>query len=154
MMANDDKTTNKQDRAPGIEGVIENVAGFGENLTTLIELQTQLASLELSDFGRRVRRPVGFGLIAFSMLSAGLGAVLMGAGARLEAATPLEHGAGAIVIGAAASACALAALAIAALRLSSALASFERTRLELGRNFKWVRSVLASGGASASRKAS
>jgi Putative Actinobacterial Holin-X, holin superfamily III len=138
------------DQSPG--AVMSNVAGFGENLLTLTELQARLATIEIRQNVESAKTPGTF-LVGASVLAVvGLPVFLVGIAELLVSELAFKRGYALLMI-------AGCAIAIATLLAGVGLASLRNTRFgfpltseELSRNVQWIRTVLQHSGRPASRR--
>jgi Putative Actinobacterial Holin-X, holin superfamily III len=132
-------------------GVVSNLADFGNDIATLVELQVKLAALDAQEATARATVPMallGTGAVV------GLGTIpviLMGLADLIASSTRLSAGSAQLIVG-------LVTLALAGLfvyfgvrGLTGSLESFRRSREELTRNLSWIRTVLVYSGRSAGR---
>jgi uncharacterized membrane protein YqjE len=132
--------------APFGEGVLSSLAGFGGDVTNLVELQARLAALDLRDATQRATMPAGLVAGGLMLLLGSIPVALLGiaellvVGFRMQRAWALILTAGvAIAIGV------LSAL-IGLPRLKSSFESLRRSREEFVRNVAWVKTILAQSG--------
>ena len=137
---------------PASDNVVENVAGFGEDLLTLAELQGRLAAMELKQSLNAAR----FGSLVFAvgliLALAALPVGLLGIAEMLVEMAGLGRAASRIVVAVASLAIAVACFVIAALRLRGSDIGFPLSREEFTRNLNWVRTVILHSGRSARRR--
>lgn len=137
------------DDAP--EGVVGSLTEFGNDVATLIELQTRLAVLDLKESSAKAKVPSGMTVLAIALALAALPVALLGAADLLATAMDWTPGASRLVV-------ALVAVVVAGVLgylgikgLSSSFQSFQRTREELTRNISWIRTVIVHSGRSLPR---
>ena len=133
--------------SPLTEGVIGNLAELAGDVSTLAELQMQLALTDLKVGLGRALLPVIILAVGAVLLLGAVPVALIGASELLADGLDLAHRGWAylIVAGVAMVLAALFAL-IAWPRLSGSLESLAPTREELSRNVAWVKTVLANSG--------
>ncbi len=142
--------------APGLEAsagqVVTNVAGFGENLLNLAELQARMSAMELRQNIEAVKAVSAVFVISTVMALAALPVVLAGIAELLVRELGFRRGAAFLSVG-------LTTIGIAALCAAVASVWFRRKRLgfplsaeEFARNLNWVRTVLRLSGRGAGRR--
>ena len=126
--------------------VVSNVAGFGENLLTLGELQARLAAKELVQNYQAARTAGAVGLAGFVIAAANVPIVLLGIAELLVSELAMKRGYALLSV-------AGAAISIGGVSVAFAGSWIRRKRLgfpvsgeELTRNLNWVRTVLRYGG--------
>jgi Putative Actinobacterial Holin-X, holin superfamily III len=134
------------EKQPNANTVVSNVAGFGENLLTLGELQARLAAKELVQNLQAAKNASALGLAGFLIAVASIPIVLMGIAELLVSELAMKRGYALLSVAA-------AAILIAGVSVASASAWLRRQRLgfplseeELIRNLNWVRTVLRYSG--------
>jgi hypothetical protein len=131
---------------PSATAVVSNVAGFGENLLTMAELQARLSAMELRN-NVQAAKLSGILLLAGSVLAvASLPVALAGIAELLVAETALQRGYAFLLV-------ALGAIVVAAVCVIGASLSLRKKRLgfpvsaeEFSRNLHWLRTVLRYSG--------
>jgi len=128
--------------------VMRGVAGFGENLLTLAELQARLAEIELRQNLEAAR--AGVFLALSSALAACSGLIIMLAGVAELMVSELGMKRGYALLSVASSAIAVGAICLvaAAMRLRARRLGFPLSCEELARNVNWLRAVLRHSGRS------
>jgi hypothetical protein len=139
-------------QANGSTGFVGNLADFGSDVATLVELQAKLAAIDIKEAAGKAAVPatlllgaVVLALAAFPLLLFGIAELIVQYAGMTLGWSLLVTAAGAVVV-----ACGLAPLAWLALRRS--FQSLRRSGEELGRNLAWIKTVLAYSGRSAPRK--
>jgi len=137
---------------PSATGVVSNVAGFGENLLTMTELQARLSAMELRK-NLEAAKTEGAVLLAGSVLAvASLPVALAGIAELLVSELALERGYALLIVAAAALLIAGVCVAIASFRLRRKRFGFPLSAEELTRNLNWLRTVLRYSGRTPSRR--
>jgi hypothetical protein len=137
---------------PGPGDVVSGVAGFGENLLTLAELQSRLAVLELQQ-NLKVARITGPVILVGVLLAVvSLPLVLAGIAELLVSELGMKRGYALLSVAVAALAIAGVCIAIAGTRLRRRAAGFPLSREEFARNLNWVRTVVLHSGRSTRRR--
>jgi Putative Actinobacterial Holin-X, holin superfamily III len=137
---------------PSANTMVSNVAGFGENLLTLAELQARLSAMELRK-NLDAATAGGAVILAGSVLAvASLPVALAGLAELLVSELALKRGYALLIVAA-------AAILIAGISVASAGFWLRRKRLgfplsaeELTRNLNWLRTVLHFSGRPALRR--
>jgi uncharacterized membrane protein YqjE len=137
---------------PGPGDVVHNVAEFGENLLTLVELQARLAAIELKQNveAAKITGPVILASVVLALASLPL--LLAGIAELLVSELGMKRGYALLSVVVVALAIAGACIAIAGSRLRRAALGFPVTREEFTRNFNWVRTVLLHSGRATRRR--
>ena len=130
------------------EGVVGSLTEFGNDIATLIELQTKLAMLDLKESSAKAMVPSGMAVLGIALALAALPVALLGTADLLAGAMTWSPGTSRLVV-------ALVSVAIAGILtfvgikgLSASFQSFQRTREELTRNIQWIRTVIVHSGRS------
>jgi hypothetical protein len=126
--------------------VMQGIAGFGESLLTLTELQAQLAKLELKQNLHAARAGVFLALCSGLTISSGLIILLAGVAELLVSELGMRRGFAFLSVAAFAIAAGAGCLALAAGRLRTNHLGFPVSQEELVRNLNWLRSVLRHSG--------
>lgn len=134
------------------EGVVESIAEFVNDVTTLADLQTQLAIYDTKEVLGRATWPLVFIAASVAVALAGLFVTLFGLAGFIASLVTLNPGLVYLIVG-------LAALAIAGIvgwvsykRSLQSLSSYQRSREELSRNIAWLKTVIVHSGRSGSRR--
>lgn len=124
-----------------------NIADFTHDVASLVELQSELFTIDLRDATDISLLPLCIGVSGFLLLLAAFPVLLIGLAYLMVAAwdvTPalafFATGAGAILISA-------GIVWLVWIRVCKALAQFNRSQAELKRNFAWIKRRLRSRGA-------
>jgi hypothetical protein len=126
--------------------VVSNVAGFGENLLNLAELQARMSAMELRQNLEAVKVVSAVFVIGAVMFLAALPVVLAGIAELLVTEAGMRRGPALLIVG-------FATIVVAALCVGIAAAWLRRKRLgfplsgeEFARNLNWVRTVIRLSG--------
>ena len=126
--------------------VVGNIADFGNDIATLVELQAKLAALDAKECAARAKIPLialGSGVI----LALGcLPVILIGLADLIASNTKLSAGSARLIVGLVALAGAGVAGFFGLKGSMRSLDGFRRSREELTRNLSWVRTVLIYSG--------
>jgi Putative Actinobacterial Holin-X, holin superfamily III len=136
------------DMRAGGDMVMKGVAGFGENLLTLAELQARLAKIELGQNLEAAR--AGVVLALGSALTACSGVIIMLAGLAelMVSELGIKRGYALLSVGCSAIAVGAICLVVAAAWLRAKRLGFPLSCEELVRNFNWLKAVLRHSGRS------
>jgi hypothetical protein len=132
--------------SPLTAGVFGNLAEFASDVTTLGELQTKLALLDLKESTGKLVLPVAALVVAGVLGLAALPVLLLGIGALIAELTSLSLGVSYLIVAVATIVLAGILAAVFLPRIGPAFASFERSKEELTRNLSWLKTVLAHSG--------
>jgi len=137
---------------PSAITVVSNVAGFGENLLTLAELQARLSAAELRK-NVEAAKTSGAVLVAGSVLAvASLPVALAGIAELLVSELALKRGYALLIVAAAAFVIGGVSVASAGFWLRRKRPGFPLSAEELTRNLNWLRTVLRHSGRLPSRR--
>jgi uncharacterized membrane protein YqjE len=130
------------------ESLVGGISDFAENVATLLELQAQLAMLDLKECIARATLPLIFVAIGLALMLASLPVILGGLALVLATALNIGIGAALLLTG-------LVVLVVSGLiaytawlRSRPGFDSFRRSREELVRNLSWIRTVVVHSGRS------
>lgn len=132
--------------SPLTAGVFGNLAEFASDVTTLAELQTKLAVLDMKESTGKLLLPTGVLLASGIFGLAALPVVLLGLGELLVEFTTLSRGVSYLIVAGATLLLAGSMTVIFLPRIGPAFASFEHSKEELTRNIAWLKTVLAHSG--------
>jgi hypothetical protein len=128
------------------EGMVGSIAGFGNDIATLAELQARLALLDFKASAARSQVPLALIVAGSAVALASLPVALLGVADLVAEALALRTGWAMLLTAAVALVVAGAVVAGAAGRFGRGLESFRRSREELTRNLSWIRTVLLHSG--------
>lgn len=135
-----------QIHSPLTEGVIGNLAEFGNDTITLVELQAKLLAHDFQE---------GLGKAIVSMVLATLGLLLLlgcvpialaGLALLLMQVLEVSLGSSLLIVAGVSLVLAIILALIAVRGISRSLSSFDRSREELARNISWIKTVLVHSG--------
>lgn len=132
--------------SPLTEGVLGNLAAFGADCTTLLELQSQLAAEDLKASSARAAVPTGVAAFGAALGLSALPVALLGVGELIVQYGGLTRGWSYVIVAVAAMAVGGLAAWLFGSRIGAAFEPFTRSREELSRNLAWVKTVLAHSG--------
>ena len=128
------------------KSVVGNIADFGNDVATLVELQAKLAATDLKEVKDRA---TGYVIVLIFAVIVALGTIpiaLFGVADLLAMALQVRLGWALLITAGIALSVTGAVLALVLPRLSSAVEPLRRSREELIRNVSWVRTVLLHSG--------
>ena len=132
-------------------GMITNIADFGNDITTLAELQAKLTVHDAKECVSKASVPVAVLVVSAAMALGCLPVLLFGLADLLASAGKLSIGVSCLIV-VAITMPLVGLVAYFAFRgLTSSLGSFRRSREELTRNLSWIRTVLVYSGRGVSR---
>ena len=134
------------------EGVVESIAEFVNDVTTLADLQTRLAVYDTKEAVGRATYPAIFIAAGVAVVLASLSIILLGLADLLTSGANIHPGLARVLVGG-------LALTVAGLtaffswkNLTRSLESFRRSSEELSRNIAWLRTVIVHSGRPGSRR--
>ena len=126
--------------------VVSNVAGFGENLLNMAELQARMSAIELRQNVDALRTAAAVAVTGIVLAAAALPVILAGIAELLVTELGIRRGFAFLTVGS-------ATIGIAALSVIIAVVWMRRKRLgfplsaeEFARNLNWVRTVIRLSG--------
>jgi hypothetical protein len=134
------------------EGVIGGIAGFGNDVANLAELQAKLAALDFKEARQKALLPLGVVAVGGVVLLGTVPVVLAGVAFLLAPALSIALGWAFVLTGVVAAILTAGAVAFAGIKFSRSFDSFRRSREEFNRNVAWIRTVLAHSGRPAPRR--
>jgi len=132
--------------------VVGGIAEFGNDLTTLAELQIKLGLIDTKECLEKALYPIGF---VFAGLILAIGAVpvaILGIAQVVASAFRLSTGASMILTAMTVILLSAVIIAMALRNIGPSLSVFRRSREEFDRNLNWVRTVLLYSGRNVSRR--
>jgi len=130
------------------EGVVGNIAEFGNDVAPLAELQAKLATLDFKESTARAIVPLALVVGGIALLLASLPVALLGVAWLVASALSIREGWAALLTAGVAAVVAAILAWVALTRLLASFESFRRSREELVRNISWIRTVLVHSGRS------
>ncbi len=137
-----------RDLRAGSDMVMKSVAGFGENLLTLAELQARLAKIELRQNLEAARAGIFLAIGSAVASCSGLIIMLAGLAELMVSELGIRRGYALLTVAASAIAAGTICLIAAATLLRARRISFPLSCEELARNVNWLRTVLRHSGRS------
>jgi len=134
------------------DSVVGNLAGLGNDVATLVELQGQLFKADLNELSARARLSVVVMAVAAVVALGSVPVLVGGAGLLLATALNISNGMGLLLSAVAALVASGVALFFAVGGLRRSLDALQRSREELQRNIAWIRTVLAQSGRTLPRR--
>jgi len=141
-----DESRSRSDLRSGGDMVMRGVAGFGESLLTLAELQVRLAQIELRQNIQGARTGIVLALGSSLAMCSGVIILLAGIAELLVSELGVKRGIALLSVAAFTIAVGTGCLALAATRLRSKRVGFPLSYEELARNLNWLRTVLRHSG--------
>jgi hypothetical protein len=141
-----DRVSTEAEKQPNASTMVSNVAGFGENLLNLGELQARLTAKEFVQNVQAAKTASALGLAGFLLAIACIPIVLLGIAELLVSELAMKRGYALLSVGAAALLIAGVAVAFAGSWLHRKRLGFPVSGEELTRNLNWVRTVLRYSG--------
>jgi hypothetical protein len=132
--------------------LVNNVAGFGENLLSLTELQARLSVMELRQNIEAAKTGGAVVLAGFILAVAGLPLALAGIAELLVSELALKRSYALLIVSAAAIVIGGLCVAIGSARLGRTRFGFPLSGEEFTRNLNWLRTVLRYSGRIPSRR--
>jgi hypothetical protein len=141
-----EENRSRNDLRSGGNMVMQGVAGFGESLITLAELQGRLAQIELQQNIQAARTAIVLALASGGAMFSGVIILLAGIAELLVSELGVRRGFALVSVAAITIAIGAGALAVAATRIRTKRAGFPLSYEELTRNLNWLRTVLRQTG--------
>jgi len=134
------------------EGVVESIAEFANDVTTLADLQTRLAVYDAKEAVGRATVPAILIASGLAVALASLFVLLLGVADLISTSTRLSTGAARLIVGLVALAAAGITAFLAFKAATRSLDSFRRSREELARNIAWLKTVVVYSGRPGARR--
>ena len=131
---------------PGATAVVSGIAGFGENLLNLTELQARLAAIELRQNAQAIQSSAGVLWGGSILATASLVVALAGIAEVCVSQWAIKRGTAFLTVGGLGLVVAIACVLIAITKLRRNTAGFPLSSEELARNLQWIRTVLRHSG--------
>ncbi len=129
-------------------GLVGNVAEFGNDVATLVELQAKLAAADFKESLAKTAIPLVLVIVGAILLLAALPVLLIGVGSLLAPVLGWSFGLAVLVTAVVALAIAAVLVLVSVGRLAHGFDSFRRSREELTRNIAFIRTVVVHSGRS------
>jgi uncharacterized membrane protein YqjE len=142
----DQATVSRDSGANKGNGVVAGIAGLGNDMVNLAELQLRLAALDFKDSSEKAALPLALTLIGAAGVVGALPVALLGVASLLAGVLKWDEGWALLLTGGVVIVAAGLLMAIAAVRFRSSFSSFQRSREELVRNTSWIRTILLLSG--------
>jgi hypothetical protein len=143
---NGDDTAPLSRSSSRVDSVVGNVAGFGENVLTLAELQTRLAVLELRENVQAATRAGRLLLAGFVLAMASVPIALVATSELLISELGFKRGYAYLVVAGASGVIAGLCLLVGRLWVHREWLGFPLSGEELTRNLNWIRAILRHSG--------
>ncbi len=136
---------------PSPASVVGNIAGFGNDVITLAELQAQLTLIDARECLSRATTPF-LAMAAGAVVALGsIPVILLGVADLISKVAQISPGASRLIVSLVALGAAGAIGYLSLKAVTGSLTSFRRSTEELTRNVSWLRSVLVHSGKLGSR---
>jgi len=132
--------------------VVGGIAEFGNDIATLLELQSKLVMLDLKDCRERLILPIALAIVGLAVLLATLPVAMLGIADLVAAALKIRAGWAMLLTAGAMLLAATALVFLSARKIGPGLEAFQRSREELARNLAWIRTVLLYSGRNVPRR--
>lgn len=136
---------------PSPGSMVGNIAEFGNDIATLVELQTKLAALDAKDCLARATIPAVILIAGGAVALSSLPVLILGAADLLAIFTNLTLWASRMIVAVVIMVVAAIVAFLSYREITLSIHSFRRSSEELTRNLSWVRTVLVHSGRAASR---
>jgi hypothetical protein len=134
------------------DGIVGEVAGLGDDIATLAELQARLAALDARESGRKAVIPLVAICVAVVLALAAFTVGLLGAADFLARAASIGAGSAMLITASITLGIAVATILVSAFALKVSVAPFRRSTEELARNLAWIRTVFLYSGRAVPRR--
>ncbi|SIO66757.1 Putative Holin-X, holin superfamily III [Singulisphaera sp. GP187] len=143
----DDQAKVKNDSTNGsAESMVGSIAGFGNDVATLAELQLKLAALDFKETSARALVPLALVVVALVVILGSVPVAIGGVALLIAQVTQLSIGGALLVTAIVTLGLASVVVVVAGRKLGASLEGFQRSRDELIRNISWIRTVLVYSG--------
>jgi len=142
-----DQASVNESRANGNgDSVVGSIAGFGNDVANLADLQLKLATLDFKEATAKATLPLSLFAGGLVVLAGSVPVAIAGAGLLIASALGISLGLALLLTAIVVMIAAAASVAFAGLRLGHSFEVFRRSREELVRNISWIRTVLVQSG--------
>ncbi|WP_406697302.1 phage holin family protein [Singulisphaera sp. Ch08] len=147
----DDQTKVKSSSTNGsangsAESMVGSLAGFGNDVATLAELQLKLAALDFQETAARALVPLIVVVVGLVLILGSVPVAIGGGSLLIAQATGISIGLALLLTATVILGLAAFIVVVAGRKLGMSLEGFRRSREELVRNISWIRTVLAYSG--------
>jgi Putative Actinobacterial Holin-X, holin superfamily III len=125
-------------------GEYDGVAEFVDDLSSLAELQANLAAADFREAARKSASPIVLTLVGLAVIMASVPVALFAIGWLLALALKIHHGWGMLLTAGAAMALGGLLAGLGGMQLRHSFDSFRRSRKQLWLNLAWIRTVLVT----------
>ena len=136
---------------PPAGGVVGNIAEFGNDIATLVELQAKLAAYDAKECVGRATLPLVLLAAGGAVALASLPILLLGVADLVARLSGLPDWGSRLIVAAVSLAAAAVVAFISYKEAIGSITSFRRSTEEFTRNLSWVRTVLVHSGRAAGR---
>jgi len=133
-------------------GVVGSITDFGNDVTTLIELQAKLTALDLKESKDHLIFPLSLAVVAVVVVLGAVPVALLGVADLLATALNVAPGWSRLLIAGLTLAVAGVIGFLSVKEIGRSLEPLRRSREELARNLAWLRTVLVYSGRSTPRR--
>jgi len=126
--------------------VVGGIAEFGNDITTLAELQARLAMLDLKEAVAKALVPTALVVVGMTCLLGAIPVVILGVADLVSAAFRISDGAARILTGVVVLIVSALLVVVFGRRIGPSFSGFQRSQEELTRNLSWIRTVLLYSG--------
>ena len=147
----DQTTINAHHNANG-KGVVGNIADFGNDIASLVELQAKLAAVDFKEATARAKSSVIVLVLALVFVLAALPVALFGIADLIAAVLQIRSGWALLITAGVVLALGGATIIIVLPHLANSLEPLRRSQEELTRNLSWVRTVMVHSGRSVTKR--
>jgi hypothetical protein len=131
----------RDERSPDVARVGGDIGELVENISTLVELQAQLLSVDLKSMVQRAIAPAVLGVVGLVLLLGTIPVLLSGIGWLLVEEAGWSTGPALLAVAGIAIVVAAAMCVAAALLLKNITSAFDRSRAELTENIRWIKAA-------------
>jgi len=134
------------------EGVVGSIAGFGNDVATLAELQAKLIALDLKESAAKATLPLSMAVVGLVVLVSAVPVVIVGVGLLVAQAFTISNALALLLTAVTFMVVAVLLVVFALRELRRVIEIFRRSREELTRNVSWLRTVLVHSGRPATKR--
>ena len=136
---------------PSPGSMVGNIAEFGNDIATLVELQAKLAAYDSKECISRATTPLIILVVGAVVALSSVPVLLLGLAGLLAALTPVPLWGSCLIVAAVALVVAGLVGYLSLREATGSIQSFRRSSEEFTRNLSWVRTVLVHSGRAVSR---
>lgn len=128
------------------ENMVGSIAGFGNDVATLAELQLKLAALDFKETAGRAFIPLALVVVGLVVILGSVPVAIGGVSLLIAQVSGLSLGWALLLTAITTLGLAALVVVVAGRKLGASLEGFQRSRDELIRNVSWIRTVLVYSG--------